>query len=89
VIDPDGKVRFVLSARDPGVANWLDTAGHSNGAMLLRCVRTETAPVPSTRVIKIDDVASALPAETTLTSAEERAQVVASRRRAVHERFYR
>jgi hypothetical protein len=89
VVDPDGKVRFVLSARDPGVANWLDTAGHSNGAMLLRCVRTETAPVPSTRVVKIDEVASVLPADTTMTSPVERATVIDARRRAVHERFYR
>ena len=77
------------SAQDPGVANWLDTAGHSNGAMLLRCVRTETAPVPSTRVVKVDEVRSALPPETTMTTPEERAKVVAARRRAVHERFYR
>jgi hypothetical protein len=89
VVDPDGKVRFVLAAEDPGVANWLDTAGHSNGAMLLRCVRTETAPVPSTRVVKVDDVRSALPPETTMTAPDERAKVVAARRRAVHERFYR
>ena len=54
----------------PGVANWLDTAGHSNGAMLLRCVRTETAPVPSTRVVKFDEVRSALPADTTMTSPD-------------------
>jgi hypothetical protein len=89
VVDPDGLVRFVLSARDPGVANWLDTAGHSNGAMLLRCVRTETAPEPSTRVVNIDDVRSALPLETTMTDPVERALVVEARRRAVHERFYR
>ncbi len=89
VEDPDGVVRFVLSERDPGVANWLDTAGFSNGAMLLRCVRTETAPVPSTRVVKADDVLSTLPAETTLTTPEERARIIAARRRAVHERFYR
>jgi hypothetical protein len=89
VLDPDGRVRFVLAARDPGVANWLDTAGHSNGAMLLRCVRTETAPVPSTRVVKVDDARSALPPETTMTTPEERALVLAGRRRAVHERFYR
>jgi hypothetical protein len=89
VIDPDGLVRFVLAAHDPGVANWLDTAGHSNGAMLLRCVRTETAPVPHTRVVKVDEVRSALPAETALTTPEERAHVIAARRRAVHERFYR
>jgi hypothetical protein len=89
VVDADGLVRFVLCERDPGAANWLDTAGFSNGAMLLRCVRTETAPVPSTRVVKVDDVLSALPPDTTLTSPEERARIIAARRRAVHERFYR
>lgn len=89
VIDPDGIFRAVLSAKDPGVANWLDTAGHSNGAMLLRCVRTQTAPVPSTRVVRVDDVAAALPAETAMTTPDERAHVIEARRRAVHERFYR
>ncbi len=89
VIDPDGLARFVLSSRDPGVANWLDTAGHSNGAMLLRCVRTETAPVPSTRVVGVDEVPAALPPATTMTTPDERARVIAGRRRAVHERFYR
>ena len=34
-------VRVVLCERDPGIANWLDTAGFSNGAMILRCVRTD------------------------------------------------
>lgn len=89
VIDLDGVFRAVLSATDPGVANWLDTAGHSNGAMLLRCVRTQTAPVPSSRVVKVDDVVAALPAETTMTTPDERARVIEARRRAVHERFYR
>lgn len=89
VVDPDGLVRFVLAAEDPGVANWLDTAGFSNGAMLLRCVRTETAPVPGTRVVRLDEVRSALPPETTMTSPAERAKVIETRRRAVHERFYR
>jgi hypothetical protein len=89
VVDPDGLVRFVLCSQDPGVANWLDTAGHSNGAMLLRCVRTETAPVPRVRVVKVDEVRSALPAETTLTTPQQRALVIEARRRDVHERFYR
>lgn len=89
VVDPDGMVRIVICSPDPGVANWLDTAGHSNGAMLLRCVRTETAPVPRSRVVKFDDVRSVLPPETTMTSREERAEVILARRRAVHERFHR
>lgn len=89
VTDPDGILRVVISSRDPGVANWLDTAGHSNGAMILRCVRTETAPVPTARVAKLDEVLSALPAETKLTTASERAEVIEARRLAVYERFRR
>jgi hypothetical protein len=87
VVDPDGILRVVISPRDPGVANWLDTAGHSNGAMILRCVRTETAPTPSARVVKFADIASALPSGTAVVSEAERAAIVAARRRAVHERF--
>ncbi|MFI5508687.1 DUF1214 domain-containing protein [Mycobacterium sp. NPDC051804] len=87
VVDSDGILRVVVSARDPGVANWLDTAGHSNGAMILRCVRTETAPTPTARVVKFDDVLSALPADTAKVSVAERAAILAARRRAVHERF--
>jgi hypothetical protein len=86
-VDSDGLVRVVLCGRDPGVANWLDTAGHSNGAMILRCVRTTTAPTPSARVVSFDDIASALPADTKRMTADERASVLERRRRAVHERF--
>jgi hypothetical protein len=86
-VDSDGLVRVVLCERDPGVANWLDTAGHSNGAMILRCVRTTTAPTPSARVVPFDDIASALPADTQRVTAAERASVLERRQRAVHERF--
>lgn len=88
VIDADGMARFVVASHDPGVANWLDTAGHSNGGMLLRCVRTKSAPVPVTRVVKFDEVRAELPAETVTTTPDDRAKVIAARRRAVHERFY-
>ena len=87
IVDPDGILRVVVSSRDPGVANWLDAAGHSNGAMILRCVRTETAPTPTTRVVKFADVDSALPAETKRVTAQQRAGIIEARRRAVHERF--
>ena len=87
-VDADGRVRFVLSAEDPGVANWLDTAGYSNGAILLRCVRTDSAPVPDTRVIASRDTVTALPPGTALTTPEQRDRVLEGRRRAVHERFH-
>lgn len=87
VVDSDGLVRVVVCGRDPGVANWLDTAGFSNGAMILRCVRTSSAPTPSSRVVAFDEIASALPADTVRVTADQRASVLERRRLAVHERF--
>ena len=89
VVDSDGLVRVVLCADDPGVANWLDTAGYSNGPIILRCVRTKTAPTPTTRVVPFDDIRAELPSETTTVTADERASILAARRCAVHERFGR
>lgn len=89
VVDSDGLVRVVVCADDPGVANWLDTAGHSNGPIILRCVRTKTAPTPTTRVVPVEDVLKDLPADTALVTPERRSSIVAARRRAVRERFGR
>jgi hypothetical protein len=89
VLDSDGAFRAVLSARDPGVANWLDTAGYSNGPMILRCVRTESAPVPLLKVVAFDDIADALPADTRRVTPAERAATLDARRRAVESRFGR
>ena len=35
-VEPDGTYSFVISPRDPGVANWVDTAGMHNGYVILR-----------------------------------------------------
>ena len=88
-VDPDGMVRAVIAHDDPGVANWLDTAGHSAGPVILRCVRTETAPIPTTRVIAFSDVAASVPAETRRVTPEERQDTIAGRRLAVSRRFCR
>jgi hypothetical protein len=55
--------------------------------MILRCVRTETAPTPTDRVVKFADSESVLPADTKRVTAQERAKIIEARRRAVHERF--
>jgi hypothetical protein len=89
VVDADGVLRAVVAHHDPGVANWLDTAGHSEGPVILRCVRTETAPVPTTRVVPFADLATALPAGTRRVTADERAAVIDARRLAVSRRFAR
>jgi hypothetical protein len=88
-VDDDGVVRVVIAHDDPGIANWLDTAGHSAGPVILRCVRTESAPVPTTRLIKLSDVESSLPVGTHRVAPEERRATVAARRLAVSRRFCR
>jgi hypothetical protein len=55
--------------------------------MILRCVRTATAPTPTARLVSIGDIASALPADTTRVTQDERASILERRRRAVNERF--
>ena len=54
---PDGSVRIVVSQRNPGVDNWLDTAGHRFGTMCFRWVRAASHPVPRTSVIPLSELA--------------------------------
>ncbi len=57
----DGSVRIVVAHRDPGVANWLSTAGHDCGTMLFRWVGLadrEGIVHPQTRVVAVDSLAA-------------------------------
>jgi hypothetical protein len=38
-IDPDRRLRFVISERDPGVANWLELTGRRRGYVQIRWQR--------------------------------------------------
>ncbi len=87
--DHDGILRVVIAHHDPGVANWLDTAGHSAGPVILRCVRTETAPVPVTRRVPFTELGNALPPATRRVTPAERAALITARRLAVGKRFGR
>ena len=49
----DGSVTLVIGAKDPGFGNFLDTAGHSRGMMMLRWTGAHTHPVPAARVAKV------------------------------------
>jgi hypothetical protein len=89
VVDGDGVFRAVVAARDPGVANWLDSAGHRQGAMIFRWLRAADAPVPATRVVKVADLAGVLPPDTALVDPATRAATMARRRSAVRRRFPR
>ena len=55
---PDGSLRIVVAHTDPGVPNWIETAGHTFGTMCFRWVRPEGEPkAPACRVVKVADVA--------------------------------
>ena len=64
-IDPDGRMRFVISERDPGVANWLERTGHRRGYVQLRWQRLarDLGPEdgPQVAVVPFGDLASRLP----------------------------
>jgi hypothetical protein len=51
VPDPDGVVRVVVSAEDPGTANWLDTGGRHRGFVILRWLDRPESPAVTTRVV--------------------------------------
>ena len=52
----DGSLRIVIAHQDPGVENWLETAGHRRGTMCLRWIRANSHPEPTTRVVKVSDL---------------------------------
>ncbi len=52
----DSTVTIVVAARDVGVGNWIDTAGHTNGTMLLRWQGAKDHPMPTTRVVKLAEL---------------------------------
>ena len=53
-------VRFVISARDPGVPNWLDTIGHPTGQFQGRWFRSEGATLPTAKKVPVADVLVAI-----------------------------
>ena len=58
----DGKVRFVIAQRDPGVPNWLDPMGNERGFMTLRWLdaRGVAVPAPVVTRVKLAELADAL-----------------------------
>jgi hypothetical protein len=52
----DGSVRLVVSHTDPGVPNWIETAGHKMGTMCWRWIGADNHPLLNARVMKLADL---------------------------------
>jgi acylphosphatase len=55
-LNTDGSVTVVIAAKDAGVGNFLDTAGHTSGTILWRWVDAKTHPIPKCRVVKLNEL---------------------------------
>jgi hypothetical protein len=57
VLEPDGSFRVVVAHRDPGVPNWVETAGHRAGLVFCRWLQADELPEPPTStVVRIADI---------------------------------
>jgi hypothetical protein len=63
--DPDGRVRIVVSDRNPGITNWVETIGHRRGYLQFRWQRVSReiteADGPTVEVIDFDTLPGKLP----------------------------
>jgi hypothetical protein len=88
--DPDGVRRYVVSHRDPGVPNWIDTTGLPEGFLSLRWTYPERpVALPTTRVTKLrcDAIRASLPPSTRHVSPEERRERIRVRQAHVQRRY--
>lgn len=85
-VDPDGKIRFVISERNPGVVNWLECLGHTRGYVQLRwqhVTRDLTAEDgPAAEIVKLDELGKHLPyyEESQMSTSDYEARIAARQR---------
>lgn len=87
-VDPDGMIRFVVSERDPGVHNWIETTGHQRGYLQLRWQRLSrdltAADGPAVELMPVAEVPQRLPYYERATDYQAR---IAARQTAVASRM--
>jgi hypothetical protein len=84
--DKDGVLRIVVSAHDPGVRNWLDTAGYPTGVIQGRWMECTSKPIPTIRKVALADLKKSLPAASSTITVQERDQQIRGRRAALQQR---
>lgn len=75
----DGKLRVVVSSQDPGVHNWLDTAGYPSGVIQGRWTDASSTPMPTARKVALADVMQHLPSDMRMVTPQERDTIIRDR----------
>lgn len=93
--NPDGSVTYVLSQKDPGVANWLDTRGNQSGSLIIRwqgltlpADGSPAALVKDAKLVALADLKSALPDGVPLEDAAGRQRELTWRKAAFERRLH-
>ncbi|MFA1546811.1 hypothetical protein [Actinomadura chokoriensis] len=91
-VDEDGKIRYIVSERDPGLANWIERTGHRRGYLQFRWQRLsrDLTPEdgPDTEIVKFDELPRVLPFyENQRVTKQEWAEKIAARQVAVAKRM--
>jgi hypothetical protein len=86
-VDGDNVVRMVIAHDDPGVHNWLDTQGFSDGNLGYRNLMSQNPATFRTKLVKRADLLKELPGDTAMVSPEQRRQELQVRYRAIKQRF--
>jgi hypothetical protein len=88
----DGSVTYVVSLKDPGVANWIDPAGHPTGLLQVRWQGLQAGVMPpgytpTVQLVSFDELSTVLPAETEMVTERQRRAQIAQRRAQLRERY--
>jgi hypothetical protein len=86
-VDSDNVVRMVIAHDDPGVHNWLDTQGFSDGNLGYRNLMSQNPATFRTKLVKRADLLKELPGDTAMMTPEQRRQELQVRYRAIKRRF--
>ena len=89
-LDPDGVARLVISHRDPGVPNWVDTTGLPEGFLTFRWTYSELPgrlPTTEVRKIRVGEIRAQLPAGVRSVTAAERRDRIRIRQAHVQRRY--
>ncbi|MGI9642781.1 MAG: hypothetical protein ACR2N9_08360, partial [Acidimicrobiia bacterium] len=81
-LDDDGVFRAVIAHHDPGVPNWLDTAGYTRAPLNGRWLHATEFPEPELRVVPLGQVREHLPPSTPSVTPEERTRALRRRQAA-------
>jgi hypothetical protein len=90
--DADGRYTYVVSLRDPGVHNWVDTCGRHESLLLYRWQGLPREPVrlgpivERVRIVKLRDLVKALPKNTATVDRNQRERQIAKREAAFKRR---